>query len=76
MACAEIRGEFIRPNSSVNIGGDLLVDLSVPLDKTRSKNPPRSPRQNSNQRLGALRPKPTLQGSALEKRMSTGWKRV
>ena len=36
------------------------------LGECRSKNPPKNPQQNSNQNLGALRPKSALQGSDLD----------
>ena len=68
-ASAEIRGEFFRPNSRVDFAVDFLVDFFGPfsLEKTGGKNPPKNPRQFSNQNLGVLGPKSTLQGSGLDK---------
>ena len=61
------RGIF-RTKSWVNFAGDFL-DFFGPfsLEETGGKTGPKNPRQNSNQNLGVLQPKSTLQGSALEK---------
>ena len=66
-ASAEIRGEFFRTKCWVNFAGDFLVDFFLLLShwkKTGGKNPPKNPRQNSNQNWGVSRPKSTLLGES------------
>ena len=55
----EFPGEFRR-----GFFGEFLWAFS--LEKTGRENPPKNPRQNSNQNLGVSQPKSTLQGSGLE----------
>ena len=59
-ASAKTQGEFIRTTFQVNLAGNLGGDFSGPF--RLSKNP----LQDSNRNSEALRPKSTLQGSALD----------
>ena len=72
-ASAEIRAGIFRPNSHVNFAGDFFCGFFGPfsLEKTGGKNP----QQNSNQNLGASRPKSKiLQGSGQVRiRSGEGW---
>ena len=60
----------------MNLAGDFSVEFFGPfsLEKNERKNPPKTPRQNSNRNLGVVRPKSTLQGSGLDSLQSKGGK--
>ena len=70
--CRNPRGNYLNKVPGEFCGGffgGFLAEILGPfsLDKIGGKNPPKTPRQNSNRNLGVSQPKSTLQGSGLDK---------